>query len=416
MELIILDDSESSYPFDISQSNIRYIHEKNKKNIWEKRNTLNELAKGDIIICMDDDDIYFNERVTHTVEILEKNIKICLSGTHLMYIYCLEDGKLYLKSNRSQKHILNATYGYKRKLLERCKYKSSTNNLNYGEELSFTNNFTENVATLEAFKTTICIHHKQNTVNKDKFCKRIIDKSIPNFGQYIKPMYDVNPMVYWINLDVSKDRYSNMISQLGEIYSKRIPGVSTNSIKHYTQSTVKELNCFLSHMNALNEFVCDKKRDFCVIVEDDINLGNTKNFYEIIFYYMMSCRFDWDILQLHSLLHKSNSIKKDNEEWIKWKDTDYSTLIYIIKKDAARKIIQKYSNKDIYKSFVKKIVADYNIYSECKTYTLKSNLYFNTCLQFKSNINENHKDFHIENYERINASIVKNVMYPFTQI
>jgi glycosyltransferase involved in cell wall biosynthesis len=39
--------------------NFRYIYKPEKKNIGAKRNTLNQEAKGDIIVAMDDDDFYF---------------------------------------------------------------------------------------------------------------------------------------------------------------------------------------------------------------------------------------------------------------------------------------------------------------------------------------------------------------------
>ena len=64
MEWIILDDGQESCE-DILKTeteglpNIRYISLDSKVNIGEKRNILNKEAKGDIIVCMDDDDYYF---------------------------------------------------------------------------------------------------------------------------------------------------------------------------------------------------------------------------------------------------------------------------------------------------------------------------------------------------------------------
>ena len=68
MELIIFDDSPIPYDFDEIQNDDRiiYMHDNSKHfYIWEKRNILNEKAKGDIIICMDDDDIQSKYRVEH---------------------------------------------------------------------------------------------------------------------------------------------------------------------------------------------------------------------------------------------------------------------------------------------------------------------------------------------------------------
>ena len=66
-ELIILDDSpttnEDLIPKD--DPHIRYYYQSEKMTLGEKRNKLNELAKGDIIICFDDDDYHHPDRIKH---------------------------------------------------------------------------------------------------------------------------------------------------------------------------------------------------------------------------------------------------------------------------------------------------------------------------------------------------------------
>ncbi len=65
-ELIILDDSPQSHQHIIDRLtngtpeafNIRYIHHPEKLPLGKKRNMLNELARGEYILCMDDDDYY----------------------------------------------------------------------------------------------------------------------------------------------------------------------------------------------------------------------------------------------------------------------------------------------------------------------------------------------------------------------
>lgn len=59
MELVVFDDGTDKVKdlFDASDlKNVRYFEEEEKQNIGMKRNFLNKEAKGDIIICMDDDD------------------------------------------------------------------------------------------------------------------------------------------------------------------------------------------------------------------------------------------------------------------------------------------------------------------------------------------------------------------------
>lgn len=63
-ELIIVDDSPHSSQdlvdmlVDPSMENVRYIHSDRRLMLGEKRNMLNDLAKGEYIVCFDDDDYY----------------------------------------------------------------------------------------------------------------------------------------------------------------------------------------------------------------------------------------------------------------------------------------------------------------------------------------------------------------------
>ena len=76
MELIIFDDTASPYPFAIEDERVVYMYDNSKRfMIWEKRNKLNERAKGDIILCMDDDDFSFPDRIENSVKCLSKTKK-----------------------------------------------------------------------------------------------------------------------------------------------------------------------------------------------------------------------------------------------------------------------------------------------------------------------------------------------------
>jgi glycosyltransferase involved in cell wall biosynthesis len=72
MEWIILDDGEEKVCdlFEAASKripNIRYYSYDEKMLIGKKRNMLNDLAKGEIIIAMDDDDYYPPDRIKQTV-------------------------------------------------------------------------------------------------------------------------------------------------------------------------------------------------------------------------------------------------------------------------------------------------------------------------------------------------------------
>ena len=71
MEWIIADDGTDKIKDLLpEQDNIKYFEFINKKTLGEKRNFLNKQCKGEIIICMDDDDYYSPDRVEYCVKIL----------------------------------------------------------------------------------------------------------------------------------------------------------------------------------------------------------------------------------------------------------------------------------------------------------------------------------------------------------
>lgn len=77
-ELIILDDSPQSHQHIIDRLtngtpesfNIRYIHHPENCR-WAKRNMLNELARGEYILCMDDDDYYSPDKISYSIAMMQ---------------------------------------------------------------------------------------------------------------------------------------------------------------------------------------------------------------------------------------------------------------------------------------------------------------------------------------------------------
>jgi glycosyltransferase involved in cell wall biosynthesis len=56
-ELVVLDDSpQPNADLFKGDDRIRYFHSNQRINIGKKRNELNRLARGEVIVCFDDDD------------------------------------------------------------------------------------------------------------------------------------------------------------------------------------------------------------------------------------------------------------------------------------------------------------------------------------------------------------------------
>ena len=422
MDLIILDDSPDPYPFLKEDKSIQYIHDKQKSMLWEKRNKLNELSTGDIIVCMDDDDIYFPDRVSHAVSTLE-NSRSLLAGCSSLYIHDLLHNRLHFFKARVRNHLLNGTFAYKRVLLKTNKYTSTPKN--YSEESTFTRKFTTPYVLLDCDKTIICVGHGQNTVPKDRFCTNNTEvKTLPPSLTYPKDILstitDANPMIYWINMDTNKQRYKSMMTQLnGYKYHTRIAGLREPTIKYDTKKNTKqEANCLSSHLLALDTFVkSSSDHSFCVVCEDDIDFKDISLFGERIFYYVNTAPKNWEILQLFSI-DPSTRYEKVGAyhmlSWKKWTKTNYSTLIYVIRKQTAESLLKRIQAET---SFIKtQCVADLVLYQWYNTYTLQLP-FFSEINSFESDIHPTHMPFHQKHGKLLDNKLKSlHMKYPFRSV
>ena len=168
MELVILDDGSDKIKDLIDASgltNIVYLAEDEKMKIGMKRNKLNAAAKGDIIVCMDDDDYYSPERVEHVVKKLMSNPKYLICGSSQIFMYYTDIQKIYQFGPYAPNHATNGTFAYKRKFLENHKYDET---VTHAEETSFVNKYTEPMLQLDPFKVMLVMAHSENTFDKKK--------------------------------------------------------------------------------------------------------------------------------------------------------------------------------------------------------------------------------------------------------
>jgi glycosyltransferase involved in cell wall biosynthesis len=168
MEWIILDDGNDKVEDIFMASglnNVRYYYEPEKMKIGAKRNKLNALAKGDIIVCLDDDDYYPPERVSHVVTRLNahKTIEIC--GSSHLYLHYSDIKQIYSVGPYGQQHCTNGTMGYRSSYIKTHKYDETVNN---AEERSFLNDYKVPMVQLDPMKVMLVISHSENTYDKIK--------------------------------------------------------------------------------------------------------------------------------------------------------------------------------------------------------------------------------------------------------
>ena len=115
-ELIILDDSAQSNEdliammVDPAVCTVRYVHSPERLDLGKKRNMLNEMAKGEYIICFDDDDYYAPNKISMQVAAMQRNNAL-FSGSDTIYIWYSHLDKIYRTHAFGERHALNGTFG-----------------------------------------------------------------------------------------------------------------------------------------------------------------------------------------------------------------------------------------------------------------------------------------------------------------
>ena len=168
MEWIILDDGTDKVKdlFEASGlKNVRYYDEDVKLNIGAKRNKLNDLAKGDICVCMDDDDYYLPDRVAHAVNRLNSQPAKKICGSTELFMYYSDVKKIYKIGPYNPNHATNGTMAYRREYTKTHRYDET---VTHAEETSFLNNYKEPMIQLDPAKVMLVMSHTENTFDKKK--------------------------------------------------------------------------------------------------------------------------------------------------------------------------------------------------------------------------------------------------------
>jgi glycosyltransferase involved in cell wall biosynthesis len=166
MEWIIVDDGTDKIKDLIETSNIpqiRYFEIEKKLALGAKRNYMHKHVKGSIIVYMDDDDYYPPERVSHAVEMLQKNEKALCAGASEIYLYFKTMGKMIQAGPYGPNHATAGTFAFKTELLKDTKY---NDNAALAEERAFLKDYTVPFVQLDPLKTILVFSHEHNTFDK----------------------------------------------------------------------------------------------------------------------------------------------------------------------------------------------------------------------------------------------------------
>lgn len=185
VEWIILDDGSDpigDLVMDIPQ--VKYFYHSERMNLGKKRNLMHEKCKGDFIVYMDDDDYYPPERISHAVEMLQKNPQVLCAGSSEMHIYFKHIQRIVQFGPYNSNHSTAATFAFRRELLNHTKYNEESC---VAEEKEFLKNYSIPLVQLETTKSILVFSHVHNSFDKkamldnpNKYMK-ISSKTIDDF-------------------------------------------------------------------------------------------------------------------------------------------------------------------------------------------------------------------------------------------
>lgn len=175
MEWIILDDGQDKVKdlFDealrrkASLPTVRYIELDEKLTIGAKRNRLNDEAKGQIIVAMDDDDYYPPCRVSAVVNAFKQkpNQQIELAGASEIYMYYSDIKTIYKLGPYNANHATNGTMAWRNSYAKSHRYDET---VTHSEERSFLDDYKHPMIQLDPFKVMLVMSHSENTFDKKK--------------------------------------------------------------------------------------------------------------------------------------------------------------------------------------------------------------------------------------------------------
>ena len=145
--------------------NFRYVRLPEKVTIGAKRNRLNQEARGEILVAMDDDDYYPPCRVSHVVSMFKKFPKFELAGSSEIYMYYTDNKTIYRLGPYNPKHATNGTMAWRRSYAQTHTYDET---VTHAEEKSFLDDYVHPMIQLNSLKTMLVISHSENTFNKRK--------------------------------------------------------------------------------------------------------------------------------------------------------------------------------------------------------------------------------------------------------
>ncbi|NDB84929.1 MAG: glycosyltransferase family 2 protein [Alphaproteobacteria bacterium] len=168
MEWIVFDDGQEEVVDLFEQATselptLKFIWSEDKMTLGEKRNRLNQEARGDIIVAMDDDDFYFPERVEEAVKALQENPGYRLAGSSEVYMYFTDTREIWKAGPYFKGHATNGTMAWTKSYADTHQYDET---VAFSEEKSFLEGYKNPLVQLNPKTVMLVMSHSDNTFDK----------------------------------------------------------------------------------------------------------------------------------------------------------------------------------------------------------------------------------------------------------
>eukprot|EP01043_Picozoa_sp_COSAG02_P009288 COSAG02_NODE_313_length_24939_cov_470.394485_17_plen_247_part_00 len=153
----------------IKPMKLKYIRNKTRLSIGEKRHKLIQDANNNLVVFMDDDDLYEPTYISHSFETLKKNNSGCVGCNKMIFIYppYTKDDFYALDCGDNKKLIHEATL-----MMTKSWYNKTKGflNSNKAEGIGLTHSCKlKTIALTNPLYNMTAVVHGKNTIDKDKF-------------------------------------------------------------------------------------------------------------------------------------------------------------------------------------------------------------------------------------------------------
>lgn len=262
LEWIIIDDGTDKIEDLVKDvSGVKYFKYDEKMSLGKKRNLMHEKSKGDIIVYMDDDDYYPPDRVSHAVEILQKNKRALCAGSSEIYIWFKHVQKMYQFGPYGPRHATAGTFAFKRELLQQTSYQEHAA---LAEEKHFLKNYTIPFVQLDPKKTILVFSHNHNTFDKKKLLtnldnNKFVKESNKTVDDFIKQPdmkeFYMNQIEERLNnYELGLPKYKpDVLKQTKEIQEKREKQMKEQMMKQMQKPENQKLNQLMNEIKKRDE-------------------------------------------------------------------------------------------------------------------------------------------------------------------